>query len=134
MILVDTNVWSELTKPSPNPRVRDWLIDNDDALWLSVLVIAEIRRGIELPKAQGRRSELLGWLNGLELAFERRILDFDADAAHIFGALMARKQGEATLIDLQIAAQAIAADMPVATRNGKDFAWTGARLVNPWEA
>jgi hypothetical protein len=131
-MLVDTNVWSELTKPAPDPRVRQWLIENDHALWLSVLVIAEIRRGLEMPKARARRTDLLRWLNELEATYGTRILNFDADAAHLFGALLARRQGEATLIDLQLAAQAMAADMPIATRNGKDFAWTGVALIDPW--
>lgn len=131
-MLVDTNVWSELTKPAPDPRVRRWLIEHDHALWLSVLVIAEIRRGLEMPKARPRRECLLRWLNGLEATYGSRILTFDADAAHLFGALLARRQGEATLIDLQLAAQAMAADMPIATRNGKDFAWTGVALIDPW--
>jgi len=133
-MLVDTNVWSELTKPAPDPHVRQWLIENDHALWLSVLVIAEIRRGLEMPKARPRRADLLRWLNGLEATYGNRILTFDADAAHLFGALLARRQGEATLIDLQLAAQAMAADMPIVTRNGKDFAWTGAALIDPWNA
>lgn len=133
-MLVDTNVWSELTKPAPDPRVCRWLIEHDHALWLSVLVIAEIRRGLEMPKARPRRDSLLRWLNGLEATYGSRILTFDADAAHLFGALLARRQGEATLIDLQLAAQAMAADMPIATRNGKDFAWTGAQLIDPWNA
>lgn len=132
MILVDTNVWSELTKPAPNPRVRQWLIDHDHELCLSVLVIAEIRRGLEMPKAQARRAGLLGWLNSLEEAYAERILPFDTDAAHLFGALLARRPGEAMLLDIQIAAQAIAADIPVATRNVKDFAWTRAALIDPW--
>jgi toxin FitB len=134
VILVDTNVWSELTKPAPSQRVCQWLIENDEALCLSVLVIAEIRRGLEMPKAANRRTDLLRWLNGLEATYAPRILPFDADAAHLFGALLARRQGEATLLDLQIAAQAMAADMPVATRNGKDFARTGVALIDPWNA
>lgn len=131
MILVDTNVWSELTKPAPNARVCQWLVDNDEALCLSVLVIAEIRRGLEMPKAAARRTGLLHWLTALEATYAERILPFDADAAHMFGALLARR-GEARLLDMQIAAQAIAADIPVATRNGKDFAWTGVALIDPW--
>lgn len=133
-MLVDTNVWSELTKPAPDPRVCQWLIEHDHALWLSVLVIAEIRHGLEMPKAAERRADLLRWLNGLEATYNARILNFDADAAHLFGALLARRQGDATLLDLQIAAQAMAADMPIATRNGKDFAWTGVELIDPWNA
>ncbi len=133
MILVDTNVWSELTKPAPDARVSRFLIDHDADLWLSVIVIAEIRRGLEMPKAVHRRPTLLGWLEALESDYSARILPFDADMAHLFGALVARRQGEATLLDLQVAAQALARDATVATRNVKDFAWTGVRLVNPWE-
>lgn len=133
MILVDTNVWSELTKPAPDARVVAFLIDNDANLWLSVIVIAEIRRGFENPKAAFRREGLRTWLEALETDYAARILSFDADMAHMFGALLAQRQGEATLLDLQLAAQALAMDAVVATRNGKDFAWTGARLVNPWE-
>ncbi|MBK8628929.1 MAG: type II toxin-antitoxin system VapC family toxin [Sphingomonadales bacterium] len=133
MILVDTNVWSELTKPTPSVRVTNWLIDHDAELWLSVIVIAEIRRGLEMPKAHARRGGLLTWLATLEADYATRILPFDADMAHLFGALLARRNGEATLLDVQIAAQALAHDMTLATRNGKDFAWTGVKLVNPWE-
>jgi predicted nucleic acid-binding protein len=132
LILVDTNVWSELTKPAPNPRVREFLIDHDEVLWLSVVVIAEIRRGLEMPKAHHRRDALLDWLAELEGSYAAHILPFDADMAHLFGALLAQRQGEATLLDLMIAAQALAADMTLATRNVRDFAWTGVRVVNPW--
>jgi toxin FitB len=134
VILVDTNVWSELTKPAPNIRVCDFLIDHDADLWLSVIVIAEIRRGFENPKAAFRREGLRAWLAEIEQDYAARILAFDADMAHVFGALLARRQGEATLLDLQIAAQALAHDATIATRNVKDFAWTGVRLVNPWDS
>jgi predicted nucleic acid-binding protein len=134
VILVDTNVWSELTKPVPDRRVSAFLIENDANLWLSVIVIAEIRRGLEMPKALYRRPVLLPWLEALETDYGTRILPFDADMAHMFGALLARRQGEATLLDLQVAAQALARGATVATRNVKDFAWTGVKLVNPWES
>jgi toxin FitB len=133
VILVDTNVWSELTKRAPNDRVRDFLIDHDSDLWLSVIVIAEIRRGFENPKAAFRREGLRAWLAEIEQDYAARILPFDADMAHVFGALLARRQGEATLLDLQIAAQALAHDATIATRNAKDFVWTGVKVVNPWE-
>jgi toxin FitB len=133
VILVDTNVWSELTKRAPNDRVRDFLIDHDSDLWLSVIVIAEIRRGFENPKAAFRRESLRAWLAEIERDYSARILPFDADMAHVFGALLARRQGEATLLDLQIAAQALAHDATIATRNAKDFVWTGVKVVNPWE-
>ena len=132
MIIVDTNVWSELTKPTPDRRVRNFLIENDAELWLSVIVIAEIRRGLENPKAARRRQALLEWLKVLEQDYAARVLPFDADMAHLFGALFARRQGKATLLDLQLAAQALARDATIATRNLKDFAWTGVRLIDPW--
>jgi toxin FitB len=133
VILVDTNAWSELTKPAPDSRVTKFLVENDADLWLSVIVIAEIRRGLEMPKATQRRPVLLTWLQALETDYSARILPFDADMAHMFGALLARRQGEGVLLDLQVAAQALARDATVATRNVRDFEWTGVRLVNPWE-
>jgi toxin FitB len=105
VILVDTNVWSELTKPAPDKRVREFLIDNDAQLWLSVIVIAEIRRGIENAKAAHRRAGLLDWLNGLEQSYGDRI-----------------------------AAQSLSREATIATRNVKDFTWTGVTLINPWDA
>jgi toxin FitB len=134
VIIVDTNVWSELTKPGPDQRVCEFLIEQDADLWLSVIVIAEIRRGLENPKAAHRRAVLLAWLSSLEHDFAPRLLGFDADMAHMFGALLARRQGEATLLDLQIAAQALAQDATIATRNVRDFAWTGVKLIDPWRA
>ncbi len=133
MILVDTNVWSELTKPAPDSRVSAYLIENDADLWLSVIVIAEIRRGLENPKAAFRREGLRIWLAEIETGYASRILSFDADMAHLFGALLARRQGEATLLDLQLSSQALAHDATIATRNVKDFAWTGVKLVDPWK-
>lgn len=133
MILVDTNVWSETLKSPPDESVERWLQDNRDQLWLSVIVIAEIRQGVELPKAAAKRPKLEAWLNWLEANNRARILDFDTECGHVFGGLLARRSNEATLLDIQIAAQALAYQIPVATRNVKDFAWTGVRLVNPWE-
>ncbi len=132
MILVDTNVWSELTKRKPEKRVLDWLIANDSQLCLSVIVIGEIRMGAELPKAQEFRPKLLQWLAQLEDTYAQSILDFDADAAHLFGALRAQRRRDSTLIDLQLAAQALSRDWTLATRNVRDFAWAGVKVIDPW--
>jgi toxin FitB len=133
LILVDTNVWSVLASRHPNARVVDWLTEQDPHLWLSTIVIAEIRFGAELPKAKPFRTTLVNWLHGLEEAYSDRVLAFETDAANLFGALRARRPEASNLLDVQIAAQAIARDMTVATRNVKDFAWTGVKLVNPWD-
>lgn len=132
MIIVDTNVWSVLFSRRPDAQVVDWLITHDANLWLSTVAIAEMRYGAELPKALALRPKILAWLHGLEDSYADRILPFDVDAAHIFGALRARRPDTTVLLDLQIAAQALARDATVATRNVKDFAWTGVKLVDPW--
>jgi toxin FitB len=133
LILVDTNVWSELTKRLGEPRVIAWLADNEAHLHLSVLVIAELRRGCELPKARSIRPLFEAGLKRLESHYADRIESFDAQDAHVFGQLAAQRTLGSKIIDVQIAAQALARDCVLATRNAKDFAWTGVKLVNPWE-
>jgi toxin FitB len=135
LILVDTNVWSELTKPRGNPAVLAWLEANDADLALSVLVIAEIRYGIELPGAVHKRPFLQAWLAGLEARYYGQTLPFDADAARCYGQIAARpevKAREPQVIDMLIAAQAQQHGIPIATQNIRDFDWIGVELVNPW--
>jgi toxin FitB len=132
LIIVDTNVWSVLVSRRPDTRVVDWLVEHESQLWLSAIVISEIRYGAELPKALTIRPVLTAWLAGLESAYAARTLSFDADAANLFGALRARRPEEGKLLDLQLAAQGLAQDATIATRNIKDFAWTGVKLVDPW--
>ena len=132
MILVDTNVWSELTKRKGEPRVHAWLARNEPSLRLSVLVIAEIRRGYELPRSQAIRPMLEPWLKRLESHYAGRTEVFDARDAHIFGQLAAQRTIGTKVLDVQLAAQALARDMTIATRNLRDFAWTGVRLIDPW--
>ena len=133
MILVDTNVWSELTKRRPEPCVIAWLAENEARLHLSVLVIAELRRGCEMPKAKPYRQIFETGLAYLETDYAARTESFDVQDAHIFGKLAANRTLGSKTLDAQIAAQAIARNMTLATRNVQDFAWTGVRLVNPWE-
>jgi toxin FitB len=136
LILVDTNVWSELTKPRGNPAVLAWLEANDDDLALSVLVIAEIRYGIALASNAEKRAYLEAWLSGLQSRYYGQTLEFGADAAHCYGQIAARpevKAREPQVIDMLIAAQAQHHGIPVATRNMRDFDWIGVELVNPWE-
>lgn len=137
MILVDTNVWSELAKPEGYPAVLAWLEANDGDLALSTLVMAEIQYGLELPKAAHKRSELILWLRGLEERYWSRVWDFDAADARSFGRLAASnevKNRDPQVIDLQLAAQALARGAAVATRNVRDFAWTGVTVIDPWTA
>lgn len=136
MILVDTNVWSELTKPRGNPAVLAWLEANDADLVLSTLVIAEIQYGLELPDAAHKREYLAKWLAGLESRYWGQTLVFGADAAHQYGRVAARPEVKARkpqIIDMQLAAQALERGIPIATRNARDFEWIGVELIDPWQ-
>jgi toxin FitB len=137
VILLDTNVWSALNRPVQNAAACTWIERNAQHTWLSTIVIGEIRAGIENPKAASKRDFLERWLADIEIAYAERTLSFDSKAAHVFGTLIAQRKlekQEAKLLDLQIAAQGLAYGAVIATRNVKDFDWTGVQVVNPWEA
>jgi len=134
VILVDTNVWSETSKPNGSRKVVRWIADNKNQLWLSTIVIAEIRAGIENPDAADKRNEIEDWLATIEKGQASRTLFFDRPAAYALGKLLISKPQDKKMLDALLAAQAIAHDCPIATRNVKDFEWTGVKLINPWEA
>lgn len=134
MILADTNVWSETSKPNGSRKVVRWIADNKNQLWLSTIVIAEIRAGIENPDAADKRNEIEDWLATIEKGQASRTLFFDRPAAYALGKLLISKPQDKKMLDALLAAQAIAHDCPIATRNVKDFEWTGVKLINPWEA
>lgn len=136
-MLLDTNVISELAKPSPDPEVLAWFetIPEGD-LRLSVLTLGEIRKGADLLDAGARREAVVRWLEGLSRTFADRILPVDEPVALQWGALCAsaRRAGRTRPpIDSLLAATAIAHKQTLATRNVKDFEGTGVQLVNPWE-
>lgn len=134
MILVDTNVWSEASKPNGSHKVHRWLEDNRQDLWLSVVVIAEIAAGIGDPEVGSRRSGLADWLTKLEAANAERTLPFDTIAAYALGKLLIVKPQQNKILDTLLAAQALSRNCLLATRNTKDFAWTGVKLIDPWTA
>jgi predicted nucleic acid-binding protein len=136
--LLDTNIVSELVKAAPDAKLVAWIGSaEEELLFLSVLTIAEIRRGIERLPDGARRARLRRWLD-VELAdrFEGRILDVGRGVAEQWGVIMAR--GEAAgrrlpTMDAFFAATAAYHGMTMVTRNARDFATTGVVLVNPWE-
>lgn len=137
MILVDTNVWSEQTKPEGNFAVLAWLQAHDADLALSTLVIAEIQYGIALLASLQKRDALDRWLKGLETRYWTRTIDFDKESARHYGRIAAdpkAKAREPQVIDMQIAAQAQAYGAAVATRNARDFEWIDITLIDPWQA
>ena len=133
-MIPDTNVWSELTRETGNTKVLDWLVRHNSELQLSVLVIAEVRAGVEGPNAGKKREDLQYWLETLRHEYRDRILLFDEAAAHVLGRLLIAKPQQNKMLDTLLAAQALSRDCPIATRNMKDFEWTGVKLINPWEA
>ena len=136
MILVDTNVLSELTKPKPEARVVSWLEVNEPALAVPTIALAELRYGIaRLPRSR-RRSSLLQFWQSTRAQFRGRIFSFDERAAEAYGevAAAAERAGRRLNVqDGQVAAIALVHGMTVATRNVGHFEATGAVIVNPWE-
>ena len=138
--LLDTNVLSEFKRRGePDPLVRGWLRATDpDALWVSVLSVGEIRKGIERLAAGKRRTELEQWLeHDLDQWFEERVLPVTKAIAERWGILSARgldKGTPVTSIDGLIAATALEHDLTLVTRNVKDFTVSGVPILNPWQA
>lgn len=136
-LLLDTNVLSEVTKPSPDTNVLEWLDRLDeDRTFISVVSIAEIRRGVALMAEGRRRDALTDWLaRELTQRFEQRVLPVDEAVALAWGDLMgvAKRRGRGmSSMDGLIGATAIAQSLTLATRNIKDFDGFGIDLYNPW--
>jgi predicted nucleic acid-binding protein len=135
VILLDTNVLSELTKPQPDLRVVGWLRRSAPALALPTVAVAEMAFGIEKLAEGRRREELLEALRRMVVEFADRLFDFNVKAAWAYGRILAttRCAGHPmTVPDALIAAIAAANGCALATRNVKDFASTGLDLVDPW--
>jgi predicted nucleic acid-binding protein len=137
--LLDTNCISEVVRPNPEPRVLSWLEGTDERLlYLSVLTLGEIRKGVAgLPRGR-RRSRLESWLElELQVRFSGRILPIDAAVADRWGILtLEAKQkglGIATFDGL-LAATALHFNLTLVSRNVNDFASTPVLLLDPWRA
>jgi toxin FitB len=132
--LLDTNILSELHKRAPNPAVRAWIeAVPDDQLYISVLNIGEIRRGVQVARQRGLASaeRLNAWLERTIEQFTERIVPVLLPDALIWGQLTAGNK--IPVDDAMLAAQAYARDWTLVTRNIKDVARTGVRLLNPFE-
>ncbi len=135
--LLDTNVVSESMKARPEPRVTVWFLEHRAAdVYLSVLTLGELVRGARKHPDEGRRHVLETWIrNDLARQFKGRILPFDAEAAMIWGDLLAagdRSGLPLPVVDAQIAAVARRHGMTVVTRNVRDFKLLNVPLLDPW--
>lgn len=136
--LLDTCLISELVKREPNPGVVNWLDEQDEqTLFLSVLNLGELQKGISKLPNGTKKDELQSWI-ALDLVerFTGRILDIDLETALCWG----RIQGEAEqaglnlpVMDSLIAATAAAHGLVVVTRNVRDMERCGVKVCNPWE-
>lgn len=137
MILLDTNVLSELAKAKPDPNVVRWMRHSTAALAVPTIAVAEMAFGIEKLVHGRRRAELLEALRRLLVVFADRLFDFNSRAAWAYGRILAdaRRAGQPmTVPDAAIAATAKANGCALATRNVKDFGTTGLELIDPWRS
>jgi predicted nucleic acid-binding protein len=137
--LIDTCVLSELVRPKPHRRVVDWIDAQDESrLYLSVITIGEIQKGIAKLPASSRKEKLVTWLDEeLEERFKGKILGIDSTVARKWGQIQAAcelRGLKMPVVDALIAAIALVSDMTIVTRNEQDMAASGAKIFNPWMA
>jgi len=137
--LVDTNVRSELTRPKSDPQVENWLNNaNDEQLFLSVISLGEILKGIAILPEGKRRHQLQQWVaETLRPWFDGRIVPVSERIAERWGILAGECQLKGrglTMADGLIAATAHEHDFTIVTRNVRDFADLGIGVLNPWPA
>lgn len=135
--LLDTNIISELIKPKPYSGVTRWIASIDESLlYLSVLTLGEIRKGITLLPQASRRVALEAWLDhDLTLRFSGRILPVDQQVADRWGRLAANmRKSPLPVVDGLLAATAIQFDLTLVTRDTGSLASCGVSIFNPWNA
>ena len=136
--LLDTCVLSEFTRRQPDQRVVNWLQSiEENKLFISVITVGEIQRGIERLPDSHRKTELLVWMNGgLLNRFAGRMVVIDAPTMFLWGSLTARMEAAGKpigVMDSLLAASALQNNLIVATRNVTDFLPCGVQVINPWE-
>lgn len=132
--LLDTNVVSELVRPKPDQQVLKWFKQiPDEALYISVLTLGEIRKGTEMVLDPKRKESLRIWLE-IELPrwFGERVLEIDQPVADRWGRLQSEMKKPLPAIDSLIAATALHHDLRMVTRNIKDFTYPSLQVICPW--
>lgn len=135
--LLDTNCVSELVRTKPEQRVLEWMEAVDEGLlYLSVLTLGEIRKGVAALAPGKRRTRLEAWLESdLRARFSGRILPVDAPVADRWGLLAAQAKRNGTplaIVDGLLAATALHHSLTLVSRNVTDFASVRVPVLNPW--
>ena len=134
--LIDTNVLSELRRHQPDAQVVRWMAERPaTTLYLSVLTLGELRKGVEGLMAEARKRRLLDWLEvELPAYFAGRIVSVDAAAVERWGRLLSQARRPLPAIDSLLAATALAHGLTLVTRNLKDFQYPDLQVLDPWVA
>ncbi len=139
MILLDTNIISEIMRPAPSQAVLNWLNRQEpQTLYLSTITIGEIEYGLRILPDGKRRNALRQLFNRfVSQAFSQRILPFEEKAARLYGEIMGQRKElgrPMSIPDGQIAAIAVSQGIAaIATRNIRDFEECGIALINPYQ-
>lgn len=135
-VILDTNVVSELVRPSPDPGVVDYLRSVSPVSYITTIVLAELFLGVELCPEGRRKHELAQFVDSVRDAYETRTIPFTTEAAQNYAAGVAelRRRGVTISVnDAYIAATTVTTGATLCTRNTKDFdQYPGIRLHNPW--
>ena len=134
--LLDTNVLSELTKPTPEQAVVDWFVaQRRKELWVSVITLGEIERGILLLDEGRKKQNLLNWLKSIRVQFAEQTLAIDDDVMKDWAALYSKPAHKGTMkdaLDSLLAATSSHHSLTIATRNKSDFP-DEITTFNPWK-
>ena len=133
--LLDTNIVSETIRRNQNRAVVGWLEQVPaEALFISVLTLGEIRKGVEALADKKRKERLRLWLEReLPVWFEDRVLPVDLAVAERWGRLLAEVGRPVPTIDSLLAATALHYELRLVTRNSRDFDYPGLEVINPWQ-
>jgi len=135
--LLDTCLLSELAKSSPDEKVVNWVLsENESGFYVSVLIFGELYKGVEKLSESKKKEELRIWIEeDLKNRFQNRIIGIDHRVSILSGKIQAvaeKNKKPIAAIDALIAATGIAHDLTVVTRNVAHMEQSGVKLLNPW--
>lgn len=135
--LLDTCLFSEFKKPQPEPKVVNWLAGQlEETLFLSVVTIGEIQKGISGLVPSKKRTDLENWLQSLIIRYDERILPLGTDEMLFWGDVIIKLEKKGRVLpfmDSLIAATALKHNLFLITKNESDFKNTGVKILNVWK-